>query len=54
MARPKDVCVTCVIDTEVDDKIESIAKKNGRLKSAVINDALKAYIGKKPSVADLS
>ena len=54
MARPKDVCVTCIIETEVDNKIEKIADKSGRLKSAVINDALKAYIGKKPSVADLS
>ncbi len=54
MTKPKERCVTCIIETSTDDGIESIARRQKRLKSAIINDALKAYIGKKPSVADLS
>lgn len=54
MKKPDTRCVTVIVETALDDAIERKAKREGKVKYAVYNDALKAYIGKKPSVADQS
>lgn len=46
MKEQKTRCVTVIIETSSDNAIERMAKRQGKLKSAVFNDALRSYIEK--------
>lgn len=46
MKKIKQRCITVIIDAGIDDEIEAVAKRSKTFKSAVIENALRAYIEK--------
>jgi len=54
MVLPKTKVMTVEIEKWMDDVMEAKQKKTGISKRFQVNEALKAHLGKKQSVADLS
>jgi hypothetical protein len=54
MVQPKTKLMTVEIEKWMDDALEKKQKRSGVSKRFQVNEALEAYIGKKPSVADQS
>lgn len=46
MKKPKQKVITFIIETDLDEAVEAIARKKKTFKTAVLNDAIRAYIVK--------
>lgn len=54
MKKPDTKCITLELPTDLVDAMDRRIKRHDLKKKVVYADAIRAYIGKKPSVSDLS
>ena len=54
MRKPDTKCITLELPSDLVDAMDSRIKRTDSKKKVVYAEAIRAYIGKKPSVADLS